>query len=702
MPVEVETPEGATAAFRVGEWLVEPLSNRISNDEISVRLELKVMDVLVCLAERAGEVLTRQELIDRVWATEFIADNTLTHAIAEIRTALGDDAREPHYIETIPRRGYRLVAKVTLAELVPGIEVTKPERPRSMLRPAAWAATVGLLGFVLGYALIAWQQPSSATSVTDFDPHRIAVVPFENRTGIPSLHSLVALTGDRLTQGFAELEEIEVVPASVVRAASTGVDSPHLARTVAAATSAGLILTGVLDAVGDDLELQATLEDATTGSVVRAFEPIATSRDAPQEAITTLRERTLMAVQDHLHPVLAFAAGDRWPDYRAYLAYRAWIENMGRVGGPSALELDPEFVRARLGIAMGLALNGKLPQAEALLKSLESRTLNSAQTHLFRGLEHHSANRWGHALNEFDWLRVHGGDNFFVRFAQLFYGKRCNRLQQTVEAFESLGSPPFGIPLEGWARSIAVDAYHLLGRYDDELELARRWKGDSHGWLHVPSYVEARALIGLGRLDELQLLIADAQTRKDAGNFVFQIAYVLDGHGYRSESIEMAEWSHQWYVDTGLFEQGSVACERCIADSLRWVGRYAEALEVYLEVEHQEPDNPRWWAGIGICAANVGDRDNAEAMIARFEELREKTGSSEYTMPRQYSWAMPGVAAWGQAGIESALGNRDDALRLLREAIAQGWYEYMWIHSWDSFRDLRDDPEFQELVRPKG
>lgn len=112
MPTEVEAKDGVGTAFRVGEWLVEPSLNRISNDEISVRLQLKVMDVLVCLAERAGEVVTRQEIIDRVWATEYIADNTLTHAIAEIRAALGDDAREPRYIETIPRRGYRMIAPV--------------------------------------------------------------------------------------------------------------------------------------------------------------------------------------------------------------------------------------------------------------------------------------------------------------------------------------------------------------------------------------------------------------------------------------------------------------------------------------------------------------------------------------------------------------------------------------------------------------
>jgi DNA-binding winged helix-turn-helix (wHTH) protein len=77
-----------------------------------VRLEPKIMAVLLCLTSRPGEVVTRRAIIDRVWATEFISDSTLTHAIATLRRVLGDDAACPRFIETIPKRGYRLVAEV--------------------------------------------------------------------------------------------------------------------------------------------------------------------------------------------------------------------------------------------------------------------------------------------------------------------------------------------------------------------------------------------------------------------------------------------------------------------------------------------------------------------------------------------------------------------------------------------------------------
>jgi DNA-binding winged helix-turn-helix (wHTH) protein len=91
---------------------VEPTLNRISKDGRCEHLEPKAVEVLVCLAERSGEVVSRRELIDRVWATEFISDNTLTHTILVLRKTLGDGARSPRFIETIPKRGYRLVGTV--------------------------------------------------------------------------------------------------------------------------------------------------------------------------------------------------------------------------------------------------------------------------------------------------------------------------------------------------------------------------------------------------------------------------------------------------------------------------------------------------------------------------------------------------------------------------------------------------------------
>lgn len=98
------------ARFKLGEWLVEPQLNRLMRpDGETVQLEPKMMDVLVCLARHAGEVVSREQLIDAVWPNLFISESVLTRAIAGLRRAFGDDARTPEFIETISKRGYRLL-----------------------------------------------------------------------------------------------------------------------------------------------------------------------------------------------------------------------------------------------------------------------------------------------------------------------------------------------------------------------------------------------------------------------------------------------------------------------------------------------------------------------------------------------------------------------------------------------------------------
>lgn len=86
------------------------------------------MDVLACLAIAGGKLSSKRDLIDAVWRTEFVSEHALTQVIAELRAALGDDARNPAYIENIPRRGYRLVAAVTpvAASVPPTRQVSVP------------------------------------------------------------------------------------------------------------------------------------------------------------------------------------------------------------------------------------------------------------------------------------------------------------------------------------------------------------------------------------------------------------------------------------------------------------------------------------------------------------------------------------------------------------------------------------------------
>ena len=101
------------ADFHIGGWLVQPSLNVIGQAGTVRHLEPQVMDLLAFLATTGGRVVSKDEIIDAVWEGRFIAEATLTRSVADLRRALGDDHRSQQYIETIPKRGYRLVAPVS-------------------------------------------------------------------------------------------------------------------------------------------------------------------------------------------------------------------------------------------------------------------------------------------------------------------------------------------------------------------------------------------------------------------------------------------------------------------------------------------------------------------------------------------------------------------------------------------------------------
>jgi len=101
-----------TRGFRLEDWVVEPWLGRMVRGQVVVTLRPRVMELLVLFAERAGDVVTKREIVDRVWSSGFVADNTVVHCVTELREALGDSRETPHCLQTIPRRGYRVLGRI--------------------------------------------------------------------------------------------------------------------------------------------------------------------------------------------------------------------------------------------------------------------------------------------------------------------------------------------------------------------------------------------------------------------------------------------------------------------------------------------------------------------------------------------------------------------------------------------------------------
>jgi DNA-binding winged helix-turn-helix (wHTH) protein len=138
--------------FRVAEWTVDPATNEVSKGAETLRLEPKVMAVLVYLAERQGKVVSREALESAVWSGTVVGYDAIAGSIQKLRRALRDNRKEPRIIETLSKKGYRLVAAV--APVVQPVAPAPPgalSEPRARRRQGLWlaGAAFGLLGRVL-------------------------------------------------------------------------------------------------------------------------------------------------------------------------------------------------------------------------------------------------------------------------------------------------------------------------------------------------------------------------------------------------------------------------------------------------------------------------------------------------------------------------------------------------------------------------
>ena len=124
---------GSVAVYRFGLFELDARTGELQKQGLRLRLRGRPIDILVALLERPGEVVTRDELRQRLWPADTFVDfdHGLHSAVNRLRDALGDSAENPRFVETLPRRGYRLIAPVTLVRLearapIPA-ELSEPE-----------------------------------------------------------------------------------------------------------------------------------------------------------------------------------------------------------------------------------------------------------------------------------------------------------------------------------------------------------------------------------------------------------------------------------------------------------------------------------------------------------------------------------------------------------------------------------------------
>ena len=246
--------------FRLGRWFICPKLNTVQSDGRSIRLEPKFMQVLVCLASHPGEVVSKEELIRAVWVDTFVTDDVLTRSISELRRALGDDAKQPHVIETVARSGYRIIAPVQrIEEVSSGAEGVRAKS--SAWLPKILAAGVAVVTIAIVTALVLRRKP---VAVQTNLPKAIAVLPLQNTSAAKDLDFLRIGLADDIANTLSYYPAVSIRPfATSNKYGGADVDLQKAAQEMRVAE----IVTGHFVVAGSEVEVTLEAVDPANNRV---------------------------------------------------------------------------------------------------------------------------------------------------------------------------------------------------------------------------------------------------------------------------------------------------------------------------------------------------------------------------------------------------------------------------------------------------
>lgn len=374
---------GDRGAYRFGPFRLDVRERRLSRGPDVIPLRLKVFDTLRVLVENAGRLVTKQELLDAVWPDTAVEENNLTHNMSVLRKALGEQATGQHYIETVPRVGYRFVAAVETAELEthgPTASTAEAEGPsatgatRHAFGERRWRTALALLG-VASVTAAAWfslvRFPTSGPVAGLTDKDSVLIADFANTTGDEvfdgTLRQAVAVElGQSPFLNIVSEERVRETLRYIGRSPDERV-TRDLAREIAQRQGVKALLIGSIASLGRHYVINLEAVSAASGETVAREQAEAESRERILarlgEAATRLRKK----LGESLASIERFSAPIEQATTASLEAFKAY--DLGRQRHFSgqyfeaipfyrrAVELDPDFAMgyAALGITYGTA-----------------------------------------------------------------------------------------------------------------------------------------------------------------------------------------------------------------------------------------------------------------------------------------------------------------------------------------------------------
>jgi len=491
-----QTLEPVPDCLKIGDWQFYVGSHELGHDGELIRLEPRVASLLLYLATRPGEPVSRTALLEALWPGVVVSDEALTNAVNKLRRAFGDDRADPKVIETLPKTGYRLILPVQPYESAPdrslpggrAVGGSGRERPRWLI-PLAVLAVAGLaVSFVTSLLLTglepAGHEPAKQATGTTSSRPALAVLPFDNLSANPDEEYFAdGITDDVITRLAKNPGLMVIARDSTFFYKGKSLDP----RVIAAKLNVGYVLRGSIRREAGVLKLNVWLVDVATGNHVWAehYEHKVGEIFKIQNDIASRVIQTLAVAGSGL----ADAGGTETDNPRAYddlllgkqhfYRFENRAENLkARSYFEDAVRLDPEFAVAHAMLAWTYAfeaMNGWSDDRPAALQQAERIATRAIMiepvlplAYFVRGLSYREQHEYVMALVEAQKAIEYDPSyaNAYVLLASLLYyaGRPEEGLERIRQAMQINPHHPYNYNFH------LGQAYFVLHRYQEAID----------------------------------------------------------------------------------------------------------------------------------------------------------------------------------------------------------------------------------------
>ena len=354
----MDRSERPQTLLEFGSFTLDHNQRLLSSGDQLVPLEPKVFDTLLALVEAEGRLLSKDELLEKVWPGTFVEEGSLARNVSTLRKVLGEGIGTARYIETIPKRGYRFLAAV---RQVPFTATATARRPEYVPRWALISACLAIAVSAVSLTFVQW-TPSNSSRTGDGPVRSLAVLPFHNLTGDSEQDYFSDGTTEQLIATLAQVHALRVISrTSVMRYKGTTKSLAEIARELgvdailegSVQQSDGTVrLTTQLVDPATDTHLWAKTFDANLSDLMRV------QADVSRSVAEAIEARLTPADVERLARVAAINPAAQDEVFRGH-AYR-W-RGLGSDGEDvrkaiahyaRASELQPDYAMAHAGLAL--------------------------------------------------------------------------------------------------------------------------------------------------------------------------------------------------------------------------------------------------------------------------------------------------------------------------------------------------------------